>query len=476
MPASLAHSGAFIAPCRGLTTPSGSRHRVRARVMVTPTAKGQKGVRKVVQSGAASLSFNPGSVLSKMMNVTKNKINWKVLNDAADKLDGELASQPILGLVRAEVTIRGIDTLETEGRGYKEYILLRSLGLKAWFTHATSRAGVHDPLTRCAVGKQLATPDNDFNIYRRVLTHAPMAANDDWVGFANGLAEDAKSVADTLTDDDVKTAKNRYDKSIDENAFVAIDESVKKAAEMCAGAKRGDDPVATAVAIPWVDPGAAPATARSRAGDSPGGDSPTETTVDTEEETEEEDSFESMFGKKAKKKNKNKGGAASAVRGAMRTAGGAAPSLDAVLSQLVKKQQEPTFPEVDAWITKGGQATASEAVAAALAMCLEAPEGAVVVAPSALFASAVSFDTGSLGNGRRLIAPGQAAGGAVEWGERAVFIAFEPDSTGADATLAKGVKAAVDAGAGVVVVAVALVSGGDGVDAAVSSVRERANI
>ena len=440
--------------------PTVSRHRVRARVMVTPTAKGQKGVRKVVQSGAASLSFNPGSVLSKMMNVTKNKINWKVLNDAADKLDGELASQPILGLVRAEVTIRGIDTLETEGRGYKEYILLRSLGLKAWFTHATSRAGVHDPLTRCAVGKQLATPDNDFNIYRRVLTHAPMAANDDWVGFANGLAEDAKSVADTLTDDDVKTAKNRYDKSIDENAFVAIDESVKKAAELCAGAKRGDDPVATAVAIPWVDPGAAPATARPKAGVSPGGDSPTETTVDTEEETEEEDSFESMFGKKAKKKNK----------------GGAAPSLDAVLSQLVKKQQEPTFPEVDAWITKGGQATASEAVAAALAMCLEAPEGAVVVAPSALFASAVSFDTGSLGNGRRLIAPGQAAGGTVEWGERAVFIAFEPDSCGADATLAKGVKSAVDAGAGVVVVAVALVPGGDVVDAAVSSVRERAKI
>ena len=460
MSASLAHSGAFIAPCRGLTTPSGSRHRVRARVMVTPTAKGQKGVRKVVQSGAASLSFNPGSVLSKMMNVTKNKINWKVLNDAADKLDGELASQPILGLVRAEVTIRGIDTLETEGRGYKEYILLRSLGLKAWFTHATSRAGVHDPLTRCAVGKQLATPDNDFNIYRRVLTHAPMAANDDWVGFANGLAEDAKSVADTLTDDDVKTAKNRYDKSIDENAFVAIDESVKKAAELCAGAKRGDPPVATAVAISWVDPGAAPATARPKAGVSPGGDSPTETTVDTEEETEEEDSFESMFGKKAKKKNK----------------GGAAPSLDAVLSQLVKKQQEPTFPEVDAWITKGGQATASEAVAAALAMCLEAPEGAVVVAPSALFASAVSFDTGSLGNGRRLIAPSQAAGGAVEWGERAVFIAFEPDSCGADATLAKGVKSAVDAGTGVVVVAVALVPGGDVVDAAVSSVRERAKI
>ena len=163
-----------------------SRRRVRARVAFTPMAKGQKGVRKVVQSGAGALSFNPGSVLSKMMNVTKNKINWKILDDAADKLDGELASQPILGLVRAEVTIRGIDALEAEGRGYKEYILLRSLGLKAWFTHATSRAGVHDPLTRCAVGKNLADPNGEFNIYRRVLAHAPAAAAGDWDNVRRG--------------------------------------------------------------------------------------------------------------------------------------------------------------------------------------------------------------------------------------------------------------------------------------------------
>ena len=163
MATALAHSRAYIAPASpGLSARATSRPRVRARVAFTPMAKGQKGVRKVVQSGAGALSFNPGSVLSKMMNVTKNKINWKILDDAADKLDEELASQPILGLVRAEVTIRGIDALEAEGRGYKEYILLRSLGLKAWFTHATSRAGVHDPLTRCAVGKRLADPDGDF--------------------------------------------------------------------------------------------------------------------------------------------------------------------------------------------------------------------------------------------------------------------------------------------------------------------------
>ena len=131
------------------------------------------------------------------MNLRLNKINWKVLSDASDKLDGELASQPILGLVRAEVLLRGVDELQREGRGYKEYILLRSLGLKAWFTMATSRAGIVDPVERCAVGKALADPAGEHNIYRRVLAHAPRAAEGDWTGFADGLAEDARAPPQT---------------------------------------------------------------------------------------------------------------------------------------------------------------------------------------------------------------------------------------------------------------------------------------
>ena len=443
-------------------------------------AKGQKGVRKVVQSGAGALSFNPGSVLSKMMNVTKNKINWKILDDAADKLDGELASQPILGLVRAEVTIRGIDALEAEGRGYKEYILLRSLGLKAWFTHATSRAGVHDPLTRCAVGKNLADPNGDFNIYRRVLAHAPAAAAGDWDEFADGLAGDARAAANALTDDERKTAKNRYDKSVDATAFAAIDDGVKAAAAVCARAQRGDAPVATAVALPWVDPGASPVV--THAGDSPAGDSPTDAAAGDadgkgEKDGEKEDSVESMFGKKAKKRNKARSAGTGSVA---KSAGAAPPSLDAMLSQLAKKQQEPTFPEIDAWITKSGQATASEAVATALALCLEAPADAVVVAPSALFACAVSFDTGSLGRGRRIISPGAAASGKTEWGDRAVFVTFEPAGDGSGSaggggdggTLAKGVASAAGAGCGACVCVVALGS----VEDAVRAVRERAKI
>jgi len=475
MSTALAHSRAYIAPASpGLSARATSRRRVRARVAFTPMAKGQKGVRKVVQSGAGALSFNPGSVLSKMMNVTKNKINWKILDDAADKLDGELASQPILGLVRAEVTIRGIDALEREGRGYKEYILLRSLGLKAWFTHATSRAGVHDPLTRCAVGKRLADPDGEFNIYRRVLAHAPAAAAGDWTKFADGLAGDAKAAADALTDDERKTAKNRYDTSVDATAFAAIDDGVKAAAAVCARAQRGDAVSMTAVAFPWVDPGACPVVdAKSPAGDSPGGESPGgESPGGESPDGDGEDSVESMFGKKAKKRNK----ARSAGTGSgAKSVGGAPPSLDAMLSQLAKKQQEPTFPEVDAWITKSGQATASEAVATALALCLEAPADAVVVAPSALFASAVSFDTGSLGRGRRIISPGAAASGKTEWGDRAVFVTFEPavgGGGGDGGMLAKGVAAAAGAGCGVCVVVVALGSG----EAAVDAVRTRAKI
>ena len=113
-------------------------------------------MRKVLSNPAEQ--YSPGSVMGKMMNLRLNKINWKVLTDAADKLDGELASQPILGLVRAEVIMRGMEALTEENRGYKEYILIRSLGLKAWFTMATNRAGVTDPLERCAVGKALAEP------------------------------------------------------------------------------------------------------------------------------------------------------------------------------------------------------------------------------------------------------------------------------------------------------------------------------
>ena len=190
MSPALLGSGAFLSP-RPLAAPSPRPPR-RARVLVAPSAKGQKGVRKIAQAPGQE-QFAPGTALSKMMNLRLNKINWKVLSDASDKLDGELASQPILGLVRAEVLLRGVDELQREGRGYKEYILLRSLGLKAWFTMATSRAGIVDPVERCAVGKALADPAGEHNIYIDAhLAHAPRGRGAG-TGFADGLAEDARA-------------------------------------------------------------------------------------------------------------------------------------------------------------------------------------------------------------------------------------------------------------------------------------------
>ncbi len=42
------------------------------------------------------------------MNLRLNKIKWQVLSDATLRLEGELATQPILGLVKAEVLLRGV--------------------------------------------------------------------------------------------------------------------------------------------------------------------------------------------------------------------------------------------------------------------------------------------------------------------------------------------------------------------------------
>lgn len=297
--------------------------------------------------------------------------------------------------------MRGLDALQAEGRGYKEYILLRSLGLKAWFTMATSRAGITDPLERCAVGKVLAEPGGEYNIYRRVLAHAPKAAEGDWEGFADGLAADVTAARDAVTDDQRRTTKVRYDAGVDAAHFEFVNAQVAAAARRVAEAKAGDAPGVVALMVPWVDPGAAPVSALE-APDASDAVRPTA----TETESEPESDIESMFGGK-KKKKKKKAPTVGSVAAAAATAAGAVPSLDAVLGQLVKRQAEPTFPEVDAWTRgrggRGGgsggiaQATGSDAVAAALAVALAAPPGTTVVAPTPLFASAMTFDLGTLG-------------------------------------------------------------------------------
>ena len=141
-------------------------------------------------------------------------------------------------------------------------------------------------------------------------------------------------------------------------------------------------------------------------------------------------------------------------------------SLDAVLSQLAKKQTEPTFPDVSAWCVGSAQATGSEAIAAAAATALGSPPGAVVVVPSELFASALTFDLGALGENRAVISAARAAKEDVAaWGgmedAAVVFVSFDPSEDVAAERDAKVAAAkATAAGRAVVAAAVALAPGG----------------
>ena len=137
--------------------------------------------------------------------------------------------------------------------------LLRSLGLKMWFTHATSRGGVSDPRTRCAVGKALASPDGAFNIYRRILTHAPLAKAGDWEAFADGLAADARAAAEATSEEDLRTTKVRYDAAVTEAHFEFMEKEIERAtSEIERALEASKSFVSVCALVPWLDPGDAP--------------------------------------------------------------------------------------------------------------------------------------------------------------------------------------------------------------------------
>jgi hypothetical protein len=171
-----------------------------------------------------------------------------------------------------------------------------------------------------------------------------------------------------------------------------------------------------------------------------------------------------MFGKRSKKKKKatipKAGGGVVAGASALASALRAGESLEATLARLAKRQAEPTFPDVARWtIGDAKLATASEAVAALAAVALGAPEGSTIVAPSAVFASALAFDLGTFGRGRTVVSPERAAaegeegssGGSpvYEASSLAVFLAFDPaaDPEGDAARMKKGMANARAAGA-----------------------------
>ena len=168
----------------------------------------------------------------------------------------------------------------------------------------------------------------------------------------------------------------------------------------------------------------------------------------------------------ARTKKKKAGAGAARRRRRRRRGGGKMPSLDAVLSQLAKKQAEPTFPDVSAWCVGAAQATGSEAIAAASAMALASPPGAAVVVPSRLFAAALTFDLGVLGEDRVVISAARAAKEDVAaWGGKedaaVVFVSFDPSEDDAAERAARDAAAkAAAAGRPVVAAAVALAPGG----------------
>ena len=102
----------------------------------------------------------------------------------------------------------------------------------------------------------------------------------------------------------------------------------------------------------------------------------------------------------------------------------------------MKKQAEPTFPETSAWNVGEKQATGSDAVAAAVAICLRLPPACVIVVPTDVFASALTFDLGVLGLDKRVVSAAAFVAEESEEAnenENAVLLAFDPAAPGAGA-------------------------------------------
>jgi hypothetical protein len=308
------------------------------------------------------------------------------------------------------------------------------------------------------VGKALASPDGEFNIYRRVLAHAPLAKSGDWEGFADGLAADARAAADAVTDADRKTAKVRYDASVADAHFAFLDAEIENAVKKIETAFEDErenkrNAFVSAVAlVPWLDPGPAPLSVATEK----------KSVATASADAPVSDDVESMFGKKKKKTKMPR--AKGSLSNAVSPLNDASVSLEKTLSKLVKKQAEPTFPEVDAWTVGEKQATGSDAVAAAVAAALRLPTGCVFVVPTDVFASAMTFDLGEIGLNRRVVSAAafakESSAKEGEEKEKVVILAFDPAGAGADAAVAAAAAKAKASAASTALLTVALAPGG----------------
>lgn len=330
----------------------------------------------------------PGSLMSRLVNARTQTLDWKKLFEMADAIGDkthDLSTQPTLGLIRGELKLGGGDDLNNASRasGYREYVLQRTLGMKAMLTAATNGT-CKDPKRRCAIGRALAEPKNPRSLFA---TFAARATPEGVDAFLRGCEEDLRAIEGELTEENVARTKNFYGAHVNEAHFEYLENQARKCAERAAASSAAESSSSAAAftVVPVVVPNmdvVENAAVDDAAANNYSGD---------------EDSDEMMFGKKSKKKkNKKNGGGAVATSAAATSnlvssilAKGKGLTAEDALSIMAEKfgSTEPAFPEIQAW----GQTTSSEAAAVVLSILARAPAGCAVVLPSNLMTSTLTF-------------------------------------------------------------------------------------
>jgi hypothetical protein len=336
------------------------------------------------------VDFMPGSLMSRLVNARTQTLDWKKLFEMADAIGDkthDLSTQPTLGLIRGELKLGGggdKDDLNNASRasGYREYVLQRTLGMKAMLTAATNGT-CKDPKRRCAIGRALAEPKNPRSLFA---TFAARATPEGVDAFLRGCEEDLRAIEGELTEENVARTKNFYGAHVNEAHFEYLENQARKCAERAASSSAESSSFTVVpVVVPNMDvvENAAADENANNSGD--------------DEDSGGEASM--MFGKKSKKKKnkKNGGGGATSATSAAATsnlvssilAKGKGLTAEDALSIMAEKfgSTEPAFPEIQAW----GQTTSSEAAAVVLSILSRAPAGCAVVLPSNLMTSTLTF-------------------------------------------------------------------------------------
>lgn len=389
------------------------------------------------------VDFLPGTLMSRLVNPRAATIDWRALITMADKVNDssqDLKMQPTLGLIRGELKMAGgrEDVLAERAQGYKEYVLQRTLGMKAALTLATNVA-TKDPKRRCAIGRALADPRNERSLFA---LFAKRATGEGVDVFVDGLAEDLVEIDRQLSADDLATTKNWYGADVGQTHFDYVENQVDKAIERATRAV-ADGAAASAVTVvpllvPSVDTpklagdaisssiNGATTTSSRRDGAADSSSSPS-----SDDDDDGGDDF--MFGKKSKKKkssSKAKKTSLASTALAMDPSTMLPQFAADALKQMTAKfgSSEPAFPEVEAW----GQSTSSEASAAVLALIARAPSNCAIILPSALLKATLTFDN-AVANSRGAKAFAVEEVAESEWRANnpdvsaALWISFDPN-------------------------------------------------